>query len=104
MQIGVRNKPTNLYQPTYRKRFVNLQFHIHQGSTVQLKYPIRDDLEEAKKTWDYDTNLESEQPWMDTGDGTGDALTNLQIITNSDRQKSAVSKYDIIWLSMLIAL
>lgn len=57
---------------------------------MQLKYPIKSDLEKAKETWDYDTDLESSQPWMDTGDGAGNSLVNLQKFTNSERQKSTV--------------
>lgn len=42
--------------------------------------------------WEYDTDLESTEPWLNTGDTIDDSLNNLQDFTNAKLQKQTVSE------------
>lgn len=40
--------------------------------------------------WEYDTDLESDEPWVDTGSTKDETLDNLQQFTNTKLQKETV--------------
>ncbi|KAF6033002.1 hypothetical protein EB796_008704 [Bugula neritina] len=63
-----------------------------QGSVSQLLNPISSDFEQSRVVWDYDTNLESREPWLDTGEAVHQTLDNLQNFTNSKLQKQSSHK------------
>jgi len=70
----------------------HLALHVClKGSVSQLLNPISSDFEQSRVVWDYDTNLESREPWLDTGEAVHQTLDNLQNFTNSKLQKQSVS-------------
>jgi len=58
---------------------------------VNLKHPVKSDLAEAEEVWYYDSDLESNEPWMDTGGSVEDSLDNLAGFTSDKLQKDVVS-------------
>lgn len=58
---------------------------------MQLDSPISGDYEKAREVWDYDTNLYSDEPWLDGGGTVDETLNNLQNFTNNKLQKKTVS-------------
>ena len=60
---------------------------------MQLDSPIRSDYDYARTVWDYDTNLYSDEPWLDAGGTLDQTLNNLQNFTSNKLQKQTVSTH-----------
>lgn len=61
-----------------------------QASSLQLDNPILSDYANARTVWEYDTDLESNEPWVDAGDSIDKTLDNLQQFSNTKLQKQTV--------------
>lgn len=55
---------------------------------------MKTDFKNARGVWNYDTNLESVEPWMDDGGTKDESLHHLQKYTSANIQKGTVSQTD----------
>ncbi|XP_067929649.1 uncharacterized protein [Watersipora subatra] len=68
-------------------KWFDLMSSRHPGGSFQIDYPIISDYVAAKDVWEYDTDLESKEPWLNDGDTLHATLNNLQDFTNIKLQK-----------------